>query len=102
MEARKIGSILIVKGDKLLGIFTERDIVRTVADGVPSNTNLEVVMTKNVETLKPNDPLSKAAYIISEKGFRHIPILDDEGRLVGIISARDISRYYSEFIEAFE
>ena len=95
-----VGSVLVVSDDKLLGIFTERDLVRLVATGVSIDINVSEVMTKNPYTLRPDQPLSKAALLMSEKGVRHVPITDDEGNIVGIISSRDISRVYSEAAEA--
>jgi CBS domain-containing protein len=97
-----VGSILIVKEGKLLGIFTERDLVRVVATKRSTWEKLENVMTKNPLTLKPNEPLSKAAILMSEKGFRHIPVVDEKNELVGIISARDVARHYAEFSESLE
>ena len=57
-------------------------------------------MTKNVLTIKDDEYLSKAALIISEKNIRHIPVVDSAGNLVGIISSKDVAKYYSEFIES--
>jgi len=100
MVKRNVGSILIVENDKLVGIFTERDLMKMVAEDKPVYTAIGDVMTKDPVSLRPDDPLSKAALIMSERGFRHIPIVDDEGKLVGIISSRDISRVFYEAVEA--
>ena len=100
MWENKVGSVLIVSGEKLLGIFTERDLLRLVATGVDLNKVIEEVMTRDPYTLRPDQPLSKAALLMSEKGVRHVPITDEEGNILGIISSRDISRVYSEAAEA--
>ncbi len=100
MVRRNVGSILIVEDDKLVGIFTERDLMKLVAEDKPVYTAVGDVMTKNPKTLKPDDPLSKAALLMSEHGFRHVPIVDDEGKLLGIVSSRDVSRVYYEAAEA--
>ncbi len=100
MVKKNVGSILIVENDKLVGIFTERDLMKMVAEDKPVYTAIGDVMTRDPVSLKPDDPLSKAALIMSERGFRHIPIVDDEGKLVGIVSSRDISRVFYEAVEA--
>jgi len=100
MVKRNVGSILIIENDKLVGIFTERDLMKMVAEDKPVYTAIGDVMTRNPVSLRPDDPLSKAALIMSERGFRHIPIVDDEGKLVGIVSSRDISRVFYEAVEA--
>lgn len=100
MVKKNVGSILVVENDKVVGIFTERDLMRLVAEDKPVYTPIGDVMTKHPVTLKPDDPLSKAALVMGERGFRHIPIVDEEGRLVGIISSRDVSRVFYEATEA--
>ncbi len=100
MVKSNVGSILIVENDKLVGIFTERDLMKMIAEDKPVYTAIGDVMTKNPVSLKPDDPLSKAALLMSERGFRHVPIVDEEGNLVGIVSSRDISRVFYEAAEA--
>jgi len=102
MEKNNVGSVLIVEEGKLKGIFTERDIVRAIAKNIPVTEKIGNVMTTDVITVCEDDYLSKAVYIVSEKGIRHLPVTDKEGNLVGIISAKDLAKYYSEYIEAFE
>ena len=100
MVKSNVGSILIVENDKLVGIFTERDLMKMIAEDKPVYTAIRDVMTKDPVSLKPDDPLSKAALLMSERGFRHVPIVDEEGNLVGIVSSRDISRVFYEAAEA--
>lgn len=102
MEENNVGSVLVVEEGKLKGIFTERDVVRAIAENIPVNEKIGKVMTTNVITVDEEDYLSKAVYIVSEKGVRHLPVIDKKGNLVGIISAKDLAKYYSEFIEAIE
>lgn len=102
MEEKNVGSILIVKQNNLMGIFTERDVVKVVAKGIPINEKLESVMTTNVITIRDDEHISKAVYIMGERGVRHIPVIDQRGKLVGILSSKDIVKYYSEYIEGFE
>jgi CBS domain-containing protein len=93
MAEHNIGSVPIVKDDKLVGIFTERDLVRIVAKGIPLDTKLEEVMTKKLIVAKPSDPLPLIAQKMLQHGIRHIPVVNDEGRLLGVISIRRVLRY---------
>ena len=91
MVERKIGCVLIVNnGDRLEGIFTERDMVfRVVALSLdPDTTPVGTVMTARPETARPDDTPLDALRRLHDAGFRHLPIVDD-GRLVGILSRRD-------------
>jgi CBS domain-containing protein len=89
MASKDVGAVLVVEGDALAGIFTERDVVfRVVAAGRdPRTTTLADVMTRDVCTIAPEKPFGTALLVMHEKGFRHLPVIE-EGRIVGIISAR--------------
>ena len=95
MKKYNVSSVLIVdEHGKLLGIFTERDLVKVVALNKPLSTKLEEVMTKGkLVTASPDDPLPLIAHKMIEHNIRHIPVLDDEGKVVGIISIRKLLRY---------
>ncbi len=102
MIEKDVGSVLVTEENKLLGILTERDIVRCVSENIPFSEKLENVMTKSLITIGENKPLSKAAYLMSENNIRHIPVVNLDKDLVGIISARDIARFYAEIVESSE
>jgi CBS domain-containing protein len=89
MAARNVGAILVVEGDRLVGIFTERDVVgRVVAPGLDARaTRLGDVMTGDVQTVHPDKPFGYAMVVMHEGGFRHLPVVED-GKLVGIVSSR--------------
>jgi CBS domain-containing protein len=89
MEKRNVGAVLVVEGDRLVGIFTERDVTfRVVAHGLDARTTrLSEVMTPDPQTVDPNKPLGYALLIMHEQGFRHLPVLE-HGRIVGIVSSR--------------
>jgi len=92
MAQRRIGSTLVVAGEKLLGIFTERDILRAVShDASAMGDSLEHWMTRRPRTVTPESDLDEALRIMVEGGFRHLPVME-EGRLIGMLSMRDISR----------
>ena len=99
MNEKGVGSVLVVENDKLVGIFTERDVVRTAANEINLNERLEKVMTKKPVIVEEEDYLSKASLLMSEKNVRHLPVINKEGKLVGIISARDLATYFYTIIE---
>ncbi|HEX9376427.1 MAG TPA: CBS domain-containing protein [Actinomycetota bacterium] len=90
MWQQQTGSLVVTDGDELLGIITERDILKAVATGVPLDTRVSDVMTKEVVTAHPGMSLREAAAIMTEKWIRHLPVVD-RGSLVGIMSQRDLA-----------
>lgn len=89
MAAKNVGAILVVEGERLVGIFTERDIVcRVVAPGLdPRTTRIAEVMTRDPQTVAPGRPFGYALALMHRGGFRHLPVVEN-GRPVGIVSAR--------------
>lgn len=91
MWQQQTGSLLIMEEDKLIGIVTERDVLRTVGEGKdPKSVSLRDVMTENVVTIPPDTQLRNAAEIMFDKWFRHLPVVADDGSVAGIISLRDL------------
>lgn len=91
MRENQTGSMLVMDGDRLLGILTERDILRVVAEGKnPTEVPLKDAMTTDVITIDPSSRLKEAAAIMAEKWIRHLPVVQGE-RVVGIISQRDLT-----------
>jgi CBS domain-containing protein len=100
MQAKNVGYVLITSGDgKLTGIFTEHDLLRKV---VGQNVNMETtpvesVMTRNPTTLKSSEPIAQALHLMAvQPGYRHIPLVDDDGRPTGLISFRRIARFIED------
>jgi CBS domain-containing protein len=90
MIERSVGSAVVTKGGALEGIITERDILRSVAEGlVPWTTKVSQCMTPNPRTLTPSSTREEAVRLMSDGGFRHLPIVEG-GDLVGIITLRDL------------
>ncbi|MEX0637740.1 MAG: CBS domain-containing protein [Burkholderiales bacterium] len=89
MRESHVGAVLVVEGERLVGIFTERDAVFRVmaAGGDPAATTLDGVMTRDPVTVAPDETFGYALLLMHEHGFRHVPVVDD-GRPVGVISAR--------------
>ena len=90
MWEQQTGSLLVLEGQELLGIITERDVLKAVAAGTPLDTPVSEMMSKELVTVEPATSLREAAAIMSEKWIRHLPVLE-AGRLVGIISQRDLA-----------
>ena len=90
MEKRKVGAVMVVDGGALVGIFSERDAVfRVLAKGRdPMATTVGEVMTKRPHTIEPDKTFGYALILMHEKGFRHVPVVEN-GRVIGIVSARN-------------
>ncbi|MBX6373721.1 MAG: CBS domain-containing protein [Acetobacteraceae bacterium] len=91
MHKRRVGAVLVVEdGDRLAGIFTGRDAVRCLAEDCDARrTKLRQVMTRNPVTLAPGAHAMDALRLMSDGGFRHLPICEDNGRVRGIVSRYD-------------
>ena len=99
LKSRRLVCVLVTgEKEELAGIFTEGDVHYKVAglienlDSIP----VESLMTPRPSTLRPGDPISRALHLMGLHGFRHIPLVDDRGRPVSIISFRDIVRFMEE------
>jgi CBS domain-containing protein len=88
---KHIGSLLITENDqKCIGIFTERDVIRVVAQGVNLDTPIEKAMTSNVTTIGEEASLEEARRLIVEHAVRHLPVVNSQGELVGLLSVRKL------------
>jgi len=91
MWKQQTGSLLVVDGEDLVGIVTERDILKAVANGISLNeTRISEVMSKDLMTVGPGTSLREAAKVMADKWIRHLPVLDG-GKLVGVLSQRDLA-----------
>jgi CBS domain-containing protein len=100
MTQRRIGAVMVVQSDRLIGIFSERDLVgRVVAKGLdPDATQLETVMTRDPMTIDPDESPIGALDIMRARGFRHLPVVKDS-RVVGMVSIRDLYAAVKEQLE---
>lgn len=100
MWQQQTGSLLIMEGEKLRGIVTERDVLRAVAEGNdPKSCNISDVMTADPVTIDPETNLNDAAKIMFNKWFRHLPVVNSENKVVGIISLRDLMGLVAQGME---
>ena len=91
MVARGVGAVLVMDGDRLEGILTERDILKAVAVGLTEDARVRDWMTTSPETIEASDSTGHAAALMIHGGFRHLPVLDG-GKVAGIVSIRDLMR----------
>jgi CBS domain-containing protein len=91
LAAEDIGAAIVMTGDRLAGIFSERDYTRKIIlKGRSSDTTrVEEVMTANVVVVSPRTRARECMALMTEKNIRHLPVVD-EGRVIGMVSIRDI------------
>jgi CBS domain-containing protein len=94
MNQERIGALLVMNGDDLVGIFTERDVLTRIVDQGrdPGATRVAEVMTSKPVVVTAAATVNEAMAIVSEKRCRHLPVVD-EGRLVGLVSAGDLTHW---------
>jgi len=102
MRSGKVGCLLVTDRGRVVGIFTERDLLtRVLAAGRSlDTTTMRAVMTPNPVTVGPKDPVRTAIKRMQRGGYRHIPVVDEEGRPVGTLSARRVVHYIVEHFPA--
>ena len=93
--SRDVGAALVTEGERLVGIVTERDVLRAVARGTPEGTSVAELMTPDPETMEPDESTQHAAVLMIHGGFRHLPIVEDD-EVVGMLSIRDLMRVVLE------
>jgi CBS domain-containing protein len=91
MRKEDADSAAVMSGSRLLGIITERDLVRAIADGLnPQQTKADVVMSADPATVTGDEEVAVVAVKMMRLGIRHLPVVDQQGKPVGLISARDL------------
>lgn len=92
MSTHQVGSALVIDGDRLVGIFTERDVLRAVGSDFDAEQHaVSEFMTKDPKTIGPEADAREALESMFAFGFRHLPVVDG-GRAVGVVSMRDVTR----------
>jgi CBS domain-containing protein len=91
MGTRGVGSALVMDGEDLLGIFTERDVLKAVgSDFGAAHHPVTQFMTRDPATVSPDTPAREALDTMLDRGFRHLPVVEG-GSVVGIVSLRDLT-----------
>lgn len=100
MAENKVGSLVVDDGDKVVGIFTERDHARKVGllNRKPEDVEIHEVMTTDLITVSPTQSVRECMKVMTESRVRHLPVFED-GKLVGIISIGDVVRDLIEELE---
>lgn len=96
MNERHIGALLVVEDSKLLGIFTERDVLRKAMDGDVRTLTVGALMTPDPETVEMGDGIAFALNKMHLGGYRHIPVWDEAAKLWRIVSVKDVVRWLVE------
>jgi len=101
MRQKRVGCVLVCEQRKLVGLFTERDLMRRVlAAGQPLTIPVGECMTPNPVIVNPKDPIGLAIRTMEEGGYRHLPVVDESGRPVGVLSVKRIIHYIVEHFPA--
>jgi CBS domain-containing protein len=93
MKEGKISSVLVTEDGYLIGILTERDMVKAVAEGIDTeNVHVRDYMTPTPVAVNPETSVEEGVQIMLEHGFRHLPVVDGERELKGVVSIRDLAK----------
>ena len=93
MASQFIGAVVVANDRTVVGILSERDVVTALARGAdPDEATVAAAMSADVVSVRPDDTLYDAAVDMLDLGIRHVPVLDDRGAALGIVSVRDLLR----------
>ena len=91
MAERGVGAVVVLEGESVSAILTERDVMKAVAAGKDGGAPVTEWMTRHPDTIESTDTTDHAASLMIHGGFRHLPVVD-EGKVVGIVSIRDLMK----------
>ena len=96
-DEQRHGAAMVCDGDDVVGIFTQRDVLyRTALEDLDPQTPISDLMSDRPVTIGLNEALAEALRAMVEGGYRHIPVVDDDGRQVGLLSSRVILRFIAD------
>jgi CBS domain-containing protein len=95
MDEKNVGALLVMKGDKLVGMLSERDYARKVMlrGKKSSDTKVADIMSSNLTVTNPSEGVEECLRAMTEKRFRHLPVLDEKGKVIGVVSIGDLVKY---------
>src|SRR5580693_4981950 len=101
MNEHKVGALLVLDNDRIAGMFTERDILRRVVaeQRSPTRSRVAELMTTEVICCRPETTIAEARGAMKNRRIRHLPVVDDEDRLLGLISIGDLNAYEAHELE---
>jgi CBS domain-containing protein len=93
MKSEDVGALPIVDGDKLVGVVTDRDLaIRVLAEGKSPDTAVSEIASKDVVTVDPDQTLEEAARLMAEHQVRRLPVVEEDGKLVGVLAQADVAQ----------
>jgi CBS domain-containing protein len=93
MASEDVGSLPIVDGDRLVGVVTDRDLTtRVLAEGKDGGTTVGEIASKDVVTIDPQQSLEEAARLMAQHQLRRLPVVEEDGKLVGIVAQADLAK----------
>ncbi len=97
MNQHRVGAVMVLNGERVAGIFTERDVLQRVIGEQhgPAEISVGDVMTRDVVACGPDATLEEMSEIMRSRRIRHIPICDEDGKLMGVISIGDINAHHA-------
>lgn len=98
MTEKNIGCILVTKGERITGIVTEKDIVKNISD---SRKKIFSLMSKNIVEVDENENIEDAAEMMAKNKVKHLPVIDKNEKLAGIITSTDIIAHSDDIDEDF-
>ncbi|XAM00508.1 CBS domain-containing protein [Phycisphaeraceae bacterium D3-23] len=102
MNEKRVGALLVVEGETMQGIFTERDILRRVVaeEKLPADVAVGQVMTRELVCCPPDTTVEQARMIFRDKRIRHLPVVDEKGKPLGVMSIGDANAWAMDTQEA--
>jgi CBS domain-containing protein len=100
LRAQRNGAIMICEGIKLVGILTERDALRLMAEGADFSQSVRNFMSSPPATIPASATVAEAIRTMSEGGYRHLPMIDGEGRPTGVVAVHGIVHYLVDHFPA--
>jgi CBS domain-containing protein len=95
MVEAETGATVVMDGDELVGMITERDLLRCFSEGMDPATPVEERMTRHVLTATPGTEVPEALALMVDGHFRHLPVVNESGSVIGLVSMRDLMTYTS-------